>query len=200
MLQKIADYLGVSPQVVIITLVILAVLFVFFYIKTTIDEKKGVDSQEKEDIRKIITDLVPDGQEYTAAYAHSKEVYGSARMRREVYHYYAVGFREDRTDHLWVVPIGVEGGQIVCSQPLKACAETLSFVAGNEYCLELHFPDTKDKYLLSVAASNTKSGKECQVNIRQSEEAESFLRFAKGFQERMNAALGVDKKGRKAKA
>lgn len=196
MLQKIADMMGVSPEVVIITTVILVILFIFFYVKMTIDEKKGVNSQEKADVRKIVTNLIPDGQEYTAVYAHSKEVYGSARMRREVYHYYAAGFHPARTDHLWVIPIGVEGGKIVYTKPLRASAEILSYVGGNERRLELHFPGTKDKYILSVEGSNTKNGKECQVNIQQKEEAETFYTFAAGFQERVNAALGVDKKGR----
>lgn len=199
MLQKVADMIGVSPKIVIITIIILVILFIFFYIKTTIDEKKGVDSQDKADIRKIINNLVPDGQEYTAVYAHSKEVYGSARIRREVYHYYAVGFCQSRTDHLWVIPIGVEGGKIVYTEPRKMSAESLSYVGGNECYLELHLSGTKDMNILAVGASNTKNGKECQVNIQQKEEAEAFYAFAKGFQERVNTTLGVDKKGRPLK-
>ncbi len=42
-------------------------------------------------------------------------------------------------------------------------------------------------------------GKECQVNIQQQEEAKAFYSFAKAFQENVNAALGVDQKGRKPK-
>lgn len=199
MIQKIADALDVSPEAVIGTAIIIVALFIFFYVKMTIDEKKGINSQEKADIRKIVSNLVPDGQEYTAVYAHSKEVYGSARMRREVYHYYAVGFSQSKTDHLWVIPVGVEGGKIVYTQPLRVSAETVSYIGGNERSLVLHFPGTKDKYILTVEASNTKSGKECQVNIQQKEEAEAFEAFAKNFQERVNGALGVDKKGRSLK-
>lgn len=199
MLQKIADALDVSPAAVVVTIVIIVILFIFIYIKTNIDEKKGVNSQEKGDIRKIVTNLVPDGQEYTAVYAHSKEVYGSARMRREVYHYYAVGFSQSRTDHVWVVPVGVEGGKLVYTKPMKMSAETLSYIGGNERSLELHFPQSKDKCILTVEESNTKFGKECQVNIQQKEEAEAFHSFAANFQERVNAALGVDKKGRSLK-
>lgn len=47
MLDKIADYLNTTPQTVVITLVVLAVLFVIIWIKISMDEKKGVDSQEK---------------------------------------------------------------------------------------------------------------------------------------------------------
>ena len=93
MIEKMAEMVGVSPQVFIITIVIFVVLFIILYIKISMDEKKGVNSEEKAEIRKIISNLVPDGSQYTAAYAHSKEVYGGARMRREVYHYYAVSGR-----------------------------------------------------------------------------------------------------------
>ena len=133
MIQKMADYIGVSPQALIIGLVVFAVLFVIIYIKISIDEKKGVNSQEKAEIRKLIDQVVPDGSQYMAAYAHSKEVYGSRTMRREVYHYYAVGFRPDQTDHMWVIPIGVENGKIVYTQPARASADTLAFVSGNQY-------------------------------------------------------------------
>ncbi len=199
MIEKMAAYLGVSPKVLMLCIAGFVVAFIIIYIKISIDEKKGIDSREKEDIRKIIDNLVPNGQEYIAAYAHSKEVYGSRRVRREVYHYYAIGFRPDRIDHLWVVPIGVEGGKIVYTQPVRAGADILSYVGGNEYRLELHFPDTKNIYILSVEGSNTKMGKECQVNIQQQEEATSFYAFAKTFQERINAELGVNAKGRPLK-
>ena len=168
MIEKLAEMVGVTPQAFMIGVGVLVVLFIIIYIKITLDEKKGVNSQEKQDIRKIISNLVPDGEQYTAAYAHSKEVYGTARMRREVYHYYAVGFKPEQPDHLWVVPIGVERGKIVL-------------------------------YLISVDGSNTKLGKECQVNIQQKEEAEAFRKFAEAFQECVNRECGVDKKGRALK-
>jgi len=197
MIQKIADYLGVTPQVVIIGIVCLVLLFIAIYIKISLDEKKGVNSKEKADIRKLVNNVVPDGSQYMAAYAHSKEVYATAQVKREVYHYYAVGFRPDRTDHMWVIPIGVEDGKIVFTQAVRLSAETLSYVGGNPFRLEMHFPQTKDVYIITVDGSNTKMGKECQVNIQQPEEAEAFKTFGQQFQETVNAALGVDKKGRK---
>lgn len=197
MLEKLADMAGVTPQVLIVTIVVLAIAFILVWIKISIDEKKGVNSKEKEEIRKIITHLVPDGGQYTAAYAHSKEVYGGARMRREVYRYYAVGFRPDQTDHVWVVPIGVEGDKIVYTEPVRAGAENLEYIGGGACELLLKFPGRRDDYYkLSVSASNTRMGKECQVNIQQPDEAKAWSEFAPAFQERVNAALGVDKKGR----
>ena len=200
MIEKLADMVGVTPQVFMITIAVLVVLFIIIWIKISMDEKKGVNSQEKEDIRKIITNLIPNGDQYTAAYAHSKEVYGSARMRREVYHYYAVGFKMDQPNHLWVVPVGVEGGKIVYTDPIKASSENVNYVGGNSAQLQLHFPGGKNNvYLITVDGSNTKLGKECQVNIQQPEEAEAFRGFARNFQERINGALGVNHKGKPLK-
>ena len=197
MIQKLADMVGVTPQVFIITIIVLVIAFILIWIKISIDEKKGVDSKEKEEIRKIVGNLVPDGAQYTAAYAHSKDVYGGARMRREVYHYYAVGFRPEQTDHFWVIPIGVEGDRIVYTEPVRASAENLEYVGGNSSLLLLKFPGKRNNCIqLSVSSSNTKLGKECRVNIQQPEESKAFDSFAEAFQEKVNAALGVDKKGR----
>lgn len=197
MIEKIAAKLGVTPQVFIITIIVLVIAFIIIWIKISIDEKKGVNSQEKEEIRKIVGNLIPGGVQYTAAYAHSKDVYGGARMRREVYHYYAVGFLPEQTDHIWVIPIGVEGGRIVYTEPFRASAENLEYVGGGAYELLLKFPGKRDNCIkLTVDSSNTKLGKECQVNIQQPEEAAAWKGFAEAFQEKVNGALGVDKKGR----
>ena len=79
MIQALADKLNVTPQALIITIVFFVAAFIVLWIKMTIDEKKGVDSKEKEEIRKIIGNLVPDGMQYTAAYAHSTEYQGRIR-------------------------------------------------------------------------------------------------------------------------
>ena len=199
MIEKMAETIGVSPKSLIMGIIFFVIAVIVLYIKTSIDEKKGVDSKEKEEIRKLVNNLVPDGHEYTAAYAHSKEVYGSRSVRREIYHYYAVGFHKDRTDHLWVIPIGVEKGEIVYTQPMCLSVQNVSYIGGNSARLEIHFPESKNLCILSVDASNTKMGKECQVNIQQPEEAKEFIPFAEAFQSRVNDALGVDRRGRKIK-
>lgn len=197
MIQKLADMVGVTPQVFVITIVFFAAAFAVLWIKMSFDEKKGVNSKEKDEIRKIVSNLVPDGAQYTAAYAHSTEYQGRVRY----YHYYAVGFRPDQTDHIWVIPIGVEGDRIVYTEPVRASAENLEYVGGNSHLLLLKFPGKRNNFFqISVDASNTKLGKECRVNIQQPEEAQAFQPFAEAFQTNVNAALGVDKKGRMLRA
>lgn len=199
MIKSIADSLGISPSTLIIGVSVFVVIVIVVLIKTSFDEKKGVNSQEKQDIRKLVSTIVPDGQEYMAAYAHGKDVHRDRTSTLETYYYYAVGFRPDQTDHLWLIPIGVENGRITYSEPLRMDANSLSYISGNEWYMELHHPATNRTYTITVEESNTKLGKECQVNIQQKEEADAFIKFGKTFQETVNQKLGVDKKGRPLK-
>lgn len=52
---------------VIIGVAAVVVLFIIVYVKMTIDEKKGADSEEKKKIRNIVNEVVPGGEAYTAA-------------------------------------------------------------------------------------------------------------------------------------
>ena len=70
MIEKLAEMVGVTPQVFMITIAVFVVLFIILFVKMSLDEKKGVNSEEKAEIRKIINNLIPDGTQYTAAYAH----------------------------------------------------------------------------------------------------------------------------------
>lgn len=196
MIEKIAGYLDVDPDVLIATLIILVIAFVIVYIKITLDEKKGVDSQEKADIRKLVDNVVPNGKDYVAAYAHGSERYRSGHMKREVFHYYAVAFKENEPDHMWVIPISVNAGKISYTDPIRMSAENLSYIGGDWYYLRLYRRGEKLPYGIMVSKSNTKTGKECRVNIQQPEAAESFKKFSLAFQANVNRTLGVDKNGK----
>ena len=94
----------------------------------------------------------------------------------------------------------MEGGKIVYTEPVRASSENVNYVGGNAYELRLNFPGGKNNvYILTVDASNTKLGKECQVNIQQPDEAKAWKEFAEKFQECVNRERGVDKKGRVVK-
>ena len=53
MIQKMADYIGVSPQALLIGLAFFAVAFVIIYIKISLDEKKGVNPSSVEVLGKF---------------------------------------------------------------------------------------------------------------------------------------------------
>ena len=52
---------------IIIGVIAIVVLFVIVYVKMSIDEKKGADSEEKRKIRNIVNKVVPNGESYTVA-------------------------------------------------------------------------------------------------------------------------------------
>ncbi|WP_077609880.1 hypothetical protein [Clostridium sp. Marseille-P2415] len=199
MIKSVAEWLGISPSTLIIGVSVFIIFVIVVLIKTSFDEKKGVNSQEKQDIRKLVSKIVPNGQDYMAAYAHGKDVHRDRTSTLETYYYYAIGFRPDQTDHLWLIPIGFENGRVTYIEPMRMDADSLSYISGNEFYMELHHPATNQTYTITVEASNTKLGKECPVNIQQKEETDAFLTFGKTFQETVNRKLGVDKKGRPLK-
>jgi len=46
---------------------------VIVYIKMTIDEKKGANSEEKQKVKDIVKKVVPNSEAYTAAYGTREE-------------------------------------------------------------------------------------------------------------------------------
>ena len=87
--------MGEYTQYIIIGVIFLVVVFVIAYIKASIDEKKGVDSAEKQKIQEIVKRVVPDWEAYTAAYATRKE-WSPARGGSAIetsYWYYAAAFK-----------------------------------------------------------------------------------------------------------
>lgn len=199
MFHSIAEYIGLTDKQLVIGIVIFVIAFIILYIYISINEKKGINSQEKADVRQLVNDHVPDGSLYTAAYAYSKEVRRGQTMTIEKFYYYVIAFRKEAPDHLYVMPITVENGKIGFISLMRMDASTLSYVGGNPYELQLHRPDIKKKINIRVSVSNTKLGKECRVNIQQKEESDAYHEFAKEFQETVNRQLGVNNRGKRLK-
>ena len=84
-------------QYIVIGVVAVVVLFIIVYIKMTIDEKKGANSQEKQKIQEIVNKVVPGGATYTAAYGTREELTlgggGRTVTTTTKYWYYAVAFK-----------------------------------------------------------------------------------------------------------
>ena len=54
----------IMTQYIVIGVIAVFVLFIIVYIKMTIDEKKGANSQEKQKIQEIVNKVVPGGATY----------------------------------------------------------------------------------------------------------------------------------------
>lgn len=177
---------------IIIGVVIVVVLFIIFYIKASIDEKKGVDSEEKRKIKDIVKKAVPDGETYTAAYGCREELTlgggGRTVTTTTKYWYYAVAFKPG---DLYLVPLSFEGGDISYSNPLHFGKEDLGMLEAKNGWLTLFDKDRKELFTFYVVANNTKEDKYHPVNIQQKEEADAFLTFSASFMQEVNTANGI---------
>ncbi len=177
---------------IVIGVVAVVILFVIVYVKMTIDEKKGANSEEKQKIKDIVKRAVPDGETYTIAYG-TREEYSIGGGGRTVtsttrYWYYGVAFKQG---DLYLVPLSFEGRDISYSEPLHFEKSGLGMAESKNGLLTLYGKDRKELMNLFVVASNTKDDKYHPVNIQQKEEAEAFVQFAEAFAKDINTANGI---------
>ena len=177
---------------IIIGAIVLVVLFVVVYIKMTIDEKKGANSEEKQQIKNIVKKVVPNGESYTAVYGTREELTlgggGRTVTTTTKYWYYAVAFKPG---DLYLVPLSFEGGDISYGEAVRIGKEDLGMAEAKNGLLTLFDKNQKELFTLFVVASNTKDDKYHPVNIQQKEEAEAFAQFAQALMQEVNTANGI---------
>lgn len=177
---------------VVIGIVAAVVLFVIIYIKITIDEKKGENSEEKQKIKDIVKKTVPNSETYTIAYGTREEFSLGGGGRRVTtttkYWYYGVAFKQG---DLYLVPLDFAGGDISYSEPIHMVKDEFGMAETRNGLLTLYSKDRKEPMNFFVVASNTKEDKYHPVNIQQKEEAAAFMQFAESFAQEINAANGI---------
>ena len=165
-------------QYIIIGGIALVVLFAAVYIKMTIDEKKGANSEDKQN-----------GASYTAAYGTREELTlgggGRTVTTTTSYWYYAVAFKPG---DLYLVPLSFDGGDMSYSEPIHLGKDDLGMVEAKNGYVTLYDKDRKQLMTLFVVASNTKDDKYHPVNIQQKEEAESFQQYAQALMQEIGRA------------
>ncbi|MDE5967208.1 MAG: hypothetical protein K2G89_10290 [Lachnospiraceae bacterium] len=191
-----------ETKYIIYGIIVLVVLFVIVYIKACIDEKKGIDSEEKKQINDIIQKTVPDAESFTPAYAHWKITNYTGGGRTSIntttrYWYYAIAFK---TSMLYVIPLSFDGGDISYGEPMCLTKENVGIVDSDSYAWATFYDLEKKEILtLTVSPSNLKGDKYEPVNIQQKEAAEAFGVFIKEFMAEVNAYHNVpvkEKNGR----
>ena len=177
---------------VVIGIVAVVVLFVIIYVKMTIDEKKGANSEEKQRIKDIVKKTVPNGETYTIAYGTREEFSlgggGRTVTTTTKYWYYGVAFKQG---DLYLVPLDFAGGDISYSEPIHMEKSGFGMAETKNGLLTLYNKDRKEPMNLFVVESNTKDDKYHPVNIQQKEEAAAFMQFAESFAQEINAANGI---------
>ena len=191
-----------DTKYIIIGVVAIVVLFVFYYIKITIDEKKGHNSEEKQKIKDVINKVTPEGEDYTSLYAvwEKIDIGGGGRTVTTTTHYwyYAVGFR---SGSLYVVPLSFDGGDISYGEVMNFTKENTGMINGKEGDNWMSIYDLEGKEVVSILAgpSNTKDDKYHPVNIQQKEEYDAFCEFIKEFMKEVNDYHNVTVTGKVGK-
>ena len=160
---------------------IFALIFLFVWIKTLFDEKKGINSPEKLAVNRILQALVPE-------YTQSVPVYAYWRLNtgRHSYKcwYYALALT---TTKLYIVPLVFAGTEVGHGQPVVISKEQLGSVDCGKPGGKMHFIKLMDKNQnkileLIVEERNTKLDKTYPVNIMQEEETRAFMQRLEQWQ------------------
>lgn len=187
-----------DSKYIIIGVVALVVLFVIFYIKETINEKKGKDSEEKQKVKDIVQKVTEDST-YKSIYATWEDFSIGGGGRRvtttNLYSYYAVGFKPGS---LYVIPLSFDGGDISYGEALSFNKENVGMVNAKEgkNWIEVYDLDQKIVVKLMVGPSETKEDKYHPVNIQQKEEYEEFCTFIGEFMKEVNEFRKVEVTGK----
>ena len=181
MVEIIVEIMEVIDKVVnnghpILSFVILvAVIAIIIWIKSRVDEKKGINSPEKQRVKEILQKIMQeqeDYDEYIPIYAYRRQNYGRIV---ESWHY-AIALTESR---MYVVPLIFGNKEIGYSKVSVILKEYLGKIESSKLCdtwLHLKFYDKDQDAVLeiTVEAKNTKFDKTYPVNIVQAEEVRAF--------------------------
>lgn len=177
----------------IFAVIVIGVLIIAVVIKMHFDEMKGIDSEEKRKVAEIVRKVVPEGEEYTAAYA-----YWEKNMKNsKTCWFYAIGFNSER---IYVVPLSITKDEIGYSNSFVIEKSRLGIVNGSRNKNTVtwaEFYDEEQKHILSiwVRESNTKDSKCYPVNIQQKEETVKFGQLVNQWMDEVNTAHGVTASG-----
>lgn len=180
----------------IFAVIVFGALIIGITIKMHFDELKGVDSEEKRKVAEIVRRVVPEGEEYTAAYA-----YWDRHMRHSIITWsYAIGFNSER---IYVVPLSIVKDEMAYSDSFVIEKSRLGIVNSRRYKNKdsitwAEFYDEEQKHILSiwVRESNTKDSKSYPVNIQQKEETMKFGQLVNQWMDEVNTANGVTASGK----
>lgn len=187
-----------EPKYIICIVIACIIAFVIVYIKECQNEKKGENSEEKQQINNIIKKLVPNAEEFTTAYARWQvtNFTGGGRTKTTRYWYYAIAFK---TGIIYIIPLSFDEGDISHGEPMCFTKDNLGMVDSDHTLTTLYDTDQKEILTLAVFPSNLKGDKYEPVNIQQAEAAKAFETFIKEFMKEVNTYHNVpvkEKNGR----
>lgn len=191
-----------ETKYIIIGVAVVVLLFIIFYIKESINEKKGQNGPDKQAIKDIVAKLVPDADSFTVAYAiwWDKKYSGGGRTITTTTHYwhYAIAFKPGM---IYTIPLFYGNGDVSYGEPKCLTKENLGMVnaKAGENWISFYDLDREEILSLSVTWYNTKEDEIHPVNIQQKPEYEAFISFIKEFMAEVNGYRQVTVSGKYGK-
>lgn len=162
-----------------------AIIVLIIWIKSCIDEKKGINSPEKQKVKEILQKIMQeyeDFREYVPVYAYKREDH--ARSSR--CWYYAIALTVDK---MYVVPLIFGDKEIGHSKAVVIEKEITGNIdtgkpGGPIYFVEIS--DNNGNVILDfrLEEKNTKLDKTYPVNITQVEDARSFMQILEQWKQK----------------
>lgn len=161
---------------VLLFFILIAVVLIVVWIKSLFDEKKGINSPEKQRVREILQKVMQEQEDYNEfipVYAYRRR---SSRRSVTSWHY-AISLTQSR---MYVAPLIFGDKEIGHGKTVVISKEQLSKIdAGKpgDALQFLKFYDNNQEVILEVVVEekNTKLDKSYPVNIVQIEEARAFV-------------------------
>lgn len=155
-----------------------AIFVLIIWIKSCIDEKKGIDSPEKQKVKQILQKIMQerdDFREYVSVYAYRRD----SHARSVKCWYYAIALTVDK---MYVVPLIFGDKEIGHSNTIvieKDFADVVETSKPGGPMHVLKFSDGNGDVILEITLEekNTKLDKTYPVNITQVEETRAFMQM-----------------------
>lgn len=198
LLTKTTYYGFTVPQIILMVVALIVVIYIFVTIQEKRNRKKALEGDDRVRVWEILEKNVPDVQNYTRAYARWEWSTYAGRRTTTSYWYYGIAFN---SDCIYVVPLSAEGGDISYSNGGVIYKDQLGVVNSKKGAnwVELYDKDRKEIVSLMVFAENLKDDKYHPVNIIQTDEEKKFLDWKEKWMEEVNTANGVEATGKMKK-
>lgn len=180
-------------QIFIILVLIVVAVALHSNLKEKSDLRKAETGEDKERLRKLISQVLPEGSWQHMAYAHWEKVEHFGRRTRTTYYCYALAYSDDS---LWIIPLSFDKDIVIPSKPVQVTSEQLGMISVDttqnkdgglkRVAVRLHDKEGKGLFDAYIDASNTRSDRFHHFNIVQQEECRHIQQFVDSFSDRVN--------------
>lgn len=187
-----------TGQMIAIAVAVIAVAAVYVLVKDKRNAKKAETGEDKQRVKEILGEFVPDMEQYTPAYAVWQVTKYYGKRSETAYYYYAIAFHDDR---LHVVQLENSTGVIRGANSFtveKQCVGMVNSFKGANWAT--FYDEEGDEIVtLMVNKENLKDDSFHPVNIIQPEASEAFQAFVEKWMEEINTAKGITVTGKYGK-